>query len=127
MNLSKDKILKKIITKAASMQIDTDKDPHFINWSREITGKSYLKDMTPVELIEIFILLALGEYQRGLTTEDDLYLHRAISAYITPKETQKVKDKMAKMIVTQQYKEDPRFMHLIPKTRKVKDKIDVKL
>jgi hypothetical protein len=77
------------------------------------------------DLLKIYALISLGEYGRSLTNEDDLYLHRALSAYISPRETEKVRDKMQKMYQVQNYKEEPRFIKLKKAAKKLRNKMNV--
>lgn len=125
--IKRDTILKKIIEKANLMQIDLSSDTHFKNWIKSISGVDELSGASNINLLKIYILLSLGEYQRGLTTEDDLYRHRAVSAYVTPKETEKVKQKMMKMYIKPDYKEEPRFVQLVQKTKKLRKKLATKI
>lgn len=125
MNLDKLHIIKKIHSKADSMNISWDNDPRFMDWTHKIAGERHLDDMNLDDLLKVYALISIGEYGRNLTTEADLQLHRALSAYISPRETEKVRDKMTKMHQVQKYKEDPRFVKLKQSAKKLRNKMNV--
>jgi hypothetical protein len=127
MKIDNSKIINKIKHKADLMQIDYNTDSHFMDWAQSLTGVRHLDEMSSKDLIKLYVLMSLGEYQHGITTEGaDLYLHRALSAYISPRETEKVKEKMMKMYIKPDYKEDPRFVKLKQATKNIKSKINLK-
>jgi hypothetical protein len=125
MTLDKQKILSKIHTKADSMNISWDNDPTFMDWTQKQTGKRHLDALDIIGLLKVYLLISLGQYDKPLTSEDDLVLHRAISTYVSPKETEKVKAKMNKIYTPQDHKEDPRFVKLKQITKKIRNKINV--
>jgi hypothetical protein len=125
MNLNKPYLIKKIHSKADSMNVIWDNDPNFMDWTNKITGERHLDDMNIDALLKIYALISLGKYGRTLTAEADLYLHRALSAYISPRETEKVRDKMEKMYQVQNYKEEPRFVKLKKAAKKIRNKMNV--
>lgn len=125
MNIDKPRIIKKIHAKADSMNISWDNNPDFMDWTNKITGERHLDDMNIDDLLAVYALISMGEYGRTLTSEADLYLHRALSAYISPRETEKVRDKMEKMYKVQNYEEEPRFVKLKQAAKKLRNKMNV--
>lgn len=120
------KLTPNVIHKVADkMSIKWDNNPKFMQWTEKITGKRHLDDMSSGELMKVYILLLAKKYPKEFTNEDDMYLHRAFSRYITPEKTAKLKQVLQRVYSRKQRKEEPKYAWLTSLANKVRDRISV--
>jgi hypothetical protein len=121
------KVTPDIVHKIADkMQINWDDNPKFMDWSESITGKRHLDQMTPEELTKLYLLLLAKQYPKEFTNEDDLYLHRAMSQYVTPERTKKLKHVLTRVYDRNTRKEEPKYAWLSSLANSIRDRISTK-
>lgn len=121
------KITPNIIHKISDKKsINWDNNKRFMDWSEAITNKRHLDDMNQSELLKIYILILTNKYPKDLTNEDDLYLHRAVSQYVTPDRTEKLKKRLKNVYRKNDKKEQPKYIPLTALAKNIKNRISIK-
>jgi hypothetical protein len=121
------KITPNIIHKIADKySIKWDNNKNFMDWTETLTGKRHLDDMDENELLKVYLLLLAKKYPMETTNEDDLYLHRAVSHYVTPEKTEKLKTRLRNVYNTKDKKEPAKYIPLTALAKNIKNIITFK-
>lgn len=116
----------KIHKLADRLSIKWDNNKEFMDWSEKITGKRHLDDMDSGDLLKIYLLLMADKYPKEQTNEDDLYLHRAVSQYVTPKRTERLKNVLKRVYVKNDKEENPKYIPLTSLANRIRKRISTK-
>lgn len=73
------------------------------------------------KLLQIALEVLEGTSQQ--VNEDDMYLHRAISKYVTPSKTDKLKKTLQRVYTQKDRNEHPKFIPLTKLASRIKNKI----